>query len=563
MNYKSEYLSGAFLLLLTSVIVKVIGAVYKIPLTAFIGAVGRGYYASAYNIYIPIHTVIMGAFPIALSRICAKYRALGNQSALFSLRKSAEKIFLAVGFIASVLMVALFVPYCLVSKASEKCFYSVLFLAPSLLFSSLASVYRGWYEGCMNMRPTAVSQTIEALFKLVFGLLFARYSMAFLYNSYLESGYVLKTFAANEEEALSLIYPITSAAAVFGVTFGCFASFVYVFVYNKIKSPANPIKYSKNNKYSGELLGFSFPIMISCAVQSLFQFLDTASVQAALSLISESDLKNAYRESLALSKTAPGDTVTYVWGILSAALDFKNLVPGITMALGVCAVPAVSAAFESKNKEHLAMLINSVYKYTSIISFAGGIIIALNAKDILSLFYSKSAPDIVAACEEPVKYFALSVFIYSLAGAAVFCVQAVGKPKKSVFPFIVSGIIRVILNILLISNEKYILLGSVISGAAGYLIILIWNSEVLKKWAQIEISLLNSLIKPALIALITYFLLKKSLNYFDILSSGLIKLLMKVGFSGLVYCILCFLFKLLSFEEIFCILKTKKNGLNT
>ena len=558
LNYKSEYLSSAFLLLLTSVIVKVIGAVYKIPLTAFIGAVGRGYYASAYNICIPIHAVIMGAFPIALSRITGKYRALGNQNALSSLKSAAGKLFFKAGIIGTLLMLILFVPYCLISNASEKCFLSVLFLAPSILFSALASVYRGWYEGFMNMKPTSVSQLIEALFKLVFGLVFAKLTMAYLYNSYLETGVVLKSVASSEEEALSLIYPITSAAAIFGVTFGCFASFIYVFIYHKINNPLKRINPSDSKKYQSELVKFSFPVMISCAVQSIFQFLDTASVQAALSLISTEDLKNAYSESISLSNTADGDIATYVWGILSSALDFKNLVPGITMALGVCAVPAVCSAFESKNREHLGMLINSVYKYTAIISSAGGLIIALNAEDILSLFYQSNAPDIVIAAKQPVEYFALTVFVYSLAGAAVFCVQAIGEPKKSIAPYIVSGIIRIILNILLISNEKYILLGSVISGAAGYFIIFLWNTGVIKKYSGVKISFKDSYLKPALVGAFSYILSIYALPSINLSNSLLINLLMKVLLFAVIYCILCFLFKVLNFKEIFCVLKSKK-----
>ena len=557
-NYKSEYVSSAVLLLLTSVIVKAIGAVYKIPLTAFIGAVGRGYYASAYNICIPIHAVIMGAFPIALSRITGKYRALNNQEAIASLKSAAGKLFLKAGIIGTLLMIILFIPYCLISNASEKCFLSVLFLAPSILFSALASIYRGWYEGFMNMKPTAVSQLIEALFKLVFGLVFARLAMAYLFNTYLETGAVYGKIVSGEEEALSLIYPITSAAAIFGVTFGCFASFIYVFIYHKINNPLKRMNPKDANKYQSELLKFSFPVMISCAVQSIFQFLDTASVQAALSLISTEDLKSAYSESIALSNTADSDIATYVWGILSSALDFKNLVPGITMALGVCAVPAVSSAYESRNQEHLCMLINSVYKYTAVISTAGGLIIALNAEDILSLFYQSSAPDIVIAAKKPVEYFALSVFVYSLAGAAVFCVQAIGVPKKSIAPYIVSGIIRVILNILLISNEKYILLGSVISGGAGYFIIFLWNTAVVKKCSGVKISFKNSYLKPALVCIISCALSIYALPSINLSDSLLINLLMKIALFSAIYYILCILFKVLSFKEIFCVLKSKK-----
>ena len=393
-NLKSKYLSSAFLLLLTSIIVKIIGAVYKIPLSGFIGAVGRGYFAAAYNLYLPIHAVIMGAFPVALSRITSKYNARNNKEALCALKTGADRLFLIVGLSGMGFMLLVAKPYCDFIASSPKSIYCFLVLAPSILFSALASSYRGYYEGFLNMVPTSVSQTIEALFKMVFGLVFARVSMAQLYNEFVTNGTVLKRAVQSEEEALSLIYPLTSACAMLGVTLGCALSLIYVFIYHQINKPDYFLKQRSNSKkYQNELLSFSLPIMISCAVQSVFQFLDTASVQVALSLINVNDLKAAYYESISIANTADDDVITYVYGILSSSLDFRNLIPGITMALGVCAVPAVSSAFEMKNKEHLSLLINSVYKYTAVISFAGGIIIALCCEDILNFFYGSSAPD--------------------------------------------------------------------------------------------------------------------------------------------------------------------------
>ena len=204
------------------------------------------------------------------------------------------------------------------------------------------------------------------------------------------------------------------------------------------------------------------------------------------------------------------------------------------------------------------MLINSVFKYTSIIALGGGIIIALCSEDILKLFYSSSAPDIVVGCSDLVKYFALTAVFYSLAGTAVFCVQALGYPKKSIAPYVVSGIIRVILNILLVSNESFILLGSVISGAVGYFVMLILNLKIIKKQSMIKITKKDACVKPVFVSVLSYFLLKFVFENINFLTNVAINLLIKFTVSALIYCILCFLLKVLSFKEIFCVLKSKK-----
>lgn len=563
-SIKSKYLSSAFLLLLTSVIVKIIGAVYKIPLTSFIGAVGRGYFATAYNLCLPLHAVIMGAFPVALSRLTSKYNASGNKEAVSAVKKGSFRLFFIVGIVGTAVMLIAAKPYSVYIAASPKSLYTILVLTPSIFFSALAASYRGYYEGFMNMHPTSVSQTIEAFFKMIFGLIFARLSMSYLYNAYLKTGMVLGESAAGEEEALSLIYPLTSAAAMLGVTLGSVISLLYVWVYHQINKTGETVcDKSKTRLVQKELLAFSLPIMISCAVQSVFQFLDTATVQLALGMINQQDLKDIYAECLKSASTADDDIATYIYGLLSSAIDFKNLIPGITMALGICAVPAISSACEARNTDHLSGLINSIYKYTSLISAAGGIVLALCSRDILTFFYGISAPDIVIGCDTLVKYFALTVPVYSLAGTAVFCVQAIGVPQKSIAPYVASGIIRVVLNIILVSNERFILMGCVLAGAAGYFVMFVWNVVVVKKVSKTKFDLKNVVIKPAIISIVSYFLLNYIFKFINPGSNLLIYLLIKFTVCALVFCMLCFIFRAVDLNEITFYRKCKKNGLNT
>ena len=556
LNSKKKYLSSAFLLLVSSVIVKVIGAVYKIPLTAFIGAVGRGYFAAAYNLYLPLHAVIMGAVPIALSRLVSKYAAKDNKTMLSSLKRGAGSLFFTVGLVGTAVLVIAAKPYSEFIASSPKSIYTILVLAPSLFFSCLAACYRGYYEGFMDMKPTAVSQTLEALVKMVFGLLFAKYSMAYLYNQYINSGEIFGVRLNGEKEALGFIYPYTSAMAMLGVTFGTFLSFVYVFIYDKISKT----KTEKVSKREGrrELFYFSLPIMISCSVQSVFQFLDTSSVQLAIKGYSNEFLKSAFSSSLKLTKVADGDLSTYVWGLFCTALDFKNLIPGITMALGVCAVPAICREYEKRNTEKTDVLINSIYKYTSVVSVFMGAFIFLCSKDILGVFFIKSSPDIVQGCNETVKYFALTAPIYSLASISVYCVQAVGKPEKSILSYVISGGARCVLNYVFVSDKRLLLTGAVLSGAIGYFILFIMNMNIERRVSKTKFRLFDNVLRPVLIGVITCFLCKITYTHINFSKNLTFNLLIEFTIFGLIYCILCFFFKVLNFKEIFSILNLKK-----
>lgn len=550
-NLKSKYLSNASLLLLTSIFVKIISATYKIPLTSYIGAVGRGYFASAYNLFLPINVIVMGALPISLSRLVSKYDATSNTAMLLSIRKASRQLFSVVGFGGMAIMLLVAKPYSTLIASSPKSIYTIIILVPCILFSSLGASYEDYYEGLLNMKPTSVSQSLDAVFKMVFGLVFARYSMVYLYNAYLQTGMVLGVKANTNAQALSLIYPFTSASAMLGVALGSFASLCYVFAYDKIH-------FKNNHSYDvldvksarKELLSFAFPVLISCAVQSLFQFLDTAVVQYSLGRIEQSVLMNTYGEAIALSGVEMNDLPTYVYGLFSTALDFKNLVPGITMALGVCAVPALSRAYETKDNDQLSLLINSIYKYTAIISLFGGVALMLCSKDILTLFF-KGSYDIVVGCDNLVKGFGATVVLYSLSAVAVFSVQAIGMPEKSIKPYVVSGIIRVVLNYTLVQDERFLLMGVVISGAVGYSVMFVWNVVIVVKNAKIKLDLANIMIKPIIVFVVTIFLSTKTYEMFDFSSLTIFYLLLKIVILSTIFCILCFSLKLLKIKDIF------------
>ncbi|MCD7796553.1 MAG: hypothetical protein LUG95_02750, partial [Clostridiales bacterium] len=135
-----------------------------------------------------------------------------------------------------------------------------------------------------------------------------------------------------------------------------------------------------------ELALFCVPLLGATVVQSISNFADTASIQYALTLCSEDELLVHYPQG-------GEDVYTYVYGIYSSALDFKNLVPSVIMALGVTAVPAVSTAHESSNECFSLLMTSSIMKYTSILSCAGGVFVALFCEDMLNIFYSTDNSD--------------------------------------------------------------------------------------------------------------------------------------------------------------------------
>lgn len=558
-NAKQKYIGSAFLLLLSSIIVKAISAVYKIPLTAYIGATGRGYFNIAYNLYMPIHAVIMGGFPVALSHLVSKYNEKGDNAKIHSLKKSSSLLFFVTGVIGMAFMIVFAKPYAQIVCSSPKSIYTIFILAPNVLFSSMAACRRSLAEGHMNMVPTAVSQVLEAAFKLVFGLLFAKYSMSWLYGQYLESGAVFGVVCESEEIALSVIYPLTSAAAMGGVTVGSLLSWIYVWIYTGIKYNSYIIgKKYKTSESMREILGFSAPIIVSSVIQSISTFTDNASVQYFLSVCDRDGLMKAYETCLQMSSTPNEDTVTYIYGLFSSAQDFKMLLPGFSIALGVAAVPAISAAFESQSRERLSALANSIFKYASVIGFGGGFYLSLVAENILNILYRSSNYDIVIGCSGLVFWYGFTMIFYCLASVSVFSVQAIGCAKKSIPSFVISAAVRVGLNCLLVADYRYNLYGAVISGAAGYLVILVSNLYIFKKYSDVKYKISDLLFKPLLCAAGAFIVAKLMLKSVFGENGYVLDFVILSGIYLLFFTIVSILSKLITFSELKFLQTSKK-----
>ena len=158
---KQNLLGGAMWLVLSMVIVKVIGAVYKIPLTSILGPVGKSYYSTAYNLFIPVYSIALAGLPVAISKTVSHYVALERYRDVRNVLKASKRVFLVTGIIGTAVILAMAYPYVL-SINNFNAVYAIIVIAPSVFFCCLMSAYRGYYNGLKNMIPTATSEVLEA-----------------------------------------------------------------------------------------------------------------------------------------------------------------------------------------------------------------------------------------------------------------------------------------------------------------------------------------------------------------------------------------------------------------
>ena len=161
--------------MLSGILVKVIGAFFSIPLANLYGADGNDIFISAYYVYTAMYVISSAGLPVAVSKMISEAKALGRGGEVRRIARVTFLTFLIMGTVLSLTMILLVDEICLFIGGS--CRYAILTVAPTIFFTCIVSAVRGYFQGLSNMIPTAVSQIIEALGKLIFGLGLAWYLM--------------------------------------------------------------------------------------------------------------------------------------------------------------------------------------------------------------------------------------------------------------------------------------------------------------------------------------------------------------------------------------------------
>ncbi len=424
-NGGNGFLSGVFILSLSTVIVKVIGLACKIPLIRLLGAEGMGYFNSAVEIHALLCVISTAGLPVALSILVSSCRERNDGAGIRKIWRTALALFLLIGGIGT-LALSFFTQAIADGVGNPDAAASITAIAPSLFFVCFASAVRGYFQGFGYMTPTAVSQLIEALGKLAFGVLFAHLA--------LDSGKSL---------------PVAAAYSVFGITLGTAVSAMYLLV-SKIKNKRYNVgdltQRSIEQKTVRTLLKIAFPITISSAVLSVTRMIDMSLILRRLSDVGVSSSR-----------------ANEIYGSYTTlALPVFSLVPSLITPIALSLVPQLSAAIEKRSGEGQARVLSDSMRLTVLFAIPSSMGIALYARPILSILFSGQYEAIEIA----------SPLLSILGGSVLFsCVitttnAVLQSYRKTVLPIIsmaVGSAIKIVSAYILIGIEEIGVYGAPIS----------------------------------------------------------------------------------------------------
>ena len=473
---KQNFLQSSLILIASAALAKVIGAIFRIPLANMLGGTGMGYFSSAYGIFMTVYAVSATGIPVAAAKLTAEKSSSDNGAELKDVKRTALTVCALTGLAFTLLMLLLAYPFCCFISRSPESVFAVAMIAPSVFFGCVTAAYRGYREGLRNMYPTAVSQVIEAVVKLVSGLTCCAAVFKLTPAQLEQTAAVLgKIFPFKELSRLSadeLIMPLAAAAAISGVTFSTFAGMVCVMICEK--SANDPFKHAKgsfSNIISKQLTKIIIPVAAGALISNLTSLIDLATITRSLekAVHTAPELFADYINIGIKAELLPN----FFYGSFTGlAVTVFNLIPSFTNMFGKSAVPSIAGACAEGNADAVKNAVKNVIFTAAYVSVPCGIGISAIAPDILRLLFPMRSVE-TEICSLSLRILGIGVIFLSVSSVLFAALQAVGRSDVPVKIMLWGVAVKLAGNILLVSVPEFNVAGAAASTVICYGVIMI------------------------------------------------------------------------------------------
>ena len=459
---QNTFFGGAAILAVGIMVVKLIGMFYRIPLVNVIGEQGMADFNNAYNIYAVLLTISTAGLPVAVSKLVSEANALGRKNQVQKIFKLALALFLTLGTLSFLLM--FFRADLLAGMMhDEKAAAGIRALAPAVICVGCLSAFRGYTQGHTNMTPTAVSQIIEALCKLVIGLALA---------------YWLIRNGATQD--------VAAAGAITGVTVGTVMALGYM-ILTYLRGRGSRVLSKDRPDEAGailkSILQIAIPITLSSSMVGIVTVIDSSLVQGQLQrvLLEDPDSWKLYQEfidfsdltsamlvwqgSLASGTAANAATLAAqvaenvpsavavnelildisrtLYGNYSSALTIYNLPTSLMAAITASVIPAVSAALARSDKPGAARVSGSALRITALLAFPMGVGLFVLGTPIIQLLFPALTAEIAGPLLSELGIATLFVCMMLVCNSIL---QAHGFVNLPVIVMLLGGVLKILNN---------------------------------------------------------------------------------------------------------------------
>ncbi len=503
---KSEksFISGALILSLGGLLAKILGALYRIPLTNIIGSYGMGLYQLVFPPYILFLTVAQAGIPVALSKLIAENNQLGNFDRSRKIFRSAFIFLTVLGAVCVALMAGLS-NVIAKSQGNAETATAFLIVAPALLFVPVTNALKAYFQGNMNMVPSGITTVIEQIVKLAVGLYCAVKFMPDVHKAVMGAVFAITVSEFGSMVIMSIVYLAHARKNKFGkVTVGI----------SDVKSIASPI------------FALAIPVALGGFAMQMSQVIDSVMVVNLL--------------------TVPNATEMY--GLWTGPVNSMLGLPiALSSGVAVSALPSITKTFYSNDKEKLAKSFNSAMKLTFVISLPCAFGMIALSRPILQLLYDGLPQNEIYVSSVLLSLSGLSIVFLAVMQTSVSVCQAVGKPYASVIIISFAIVVKAVVNLVLLPNPSVNIYGAAISETLCYLFATVCVIIYLKVKIGLKIDTSQCVLKPMAAGLLMTLCITVAIAFANNVFGTTVGTLALIALSGAVY--FATLFALKAFDK--------------
>jgi stage V sporulation protein B len=480
-----SFVKGAAILGFAGLVVKIIGAIFRIPLSNIIGTEGMASYQVAYPIYAALVVISTAGLPTAISRMVSERVSVGDHRSAHKVFQKAFKVLLLIGILSTAVMLAVAGPVANAANIPEARL-SLVMIAPALLFVSLLSAYRGYFQGLQLMMPTALTQIVEQLIKLAAGLYFA--SLWWTPEApHMGAAGALLGVSLSEVVALALI----------------------IVMYNRKKREIKDkrrmlpgIQFKAKRSILADLLIIALPIALGGCIMPLVGAADTFIITNQMAGIDYS----------AYNPLTPKANYGVLTGLVNPLINMPAV---LSLALCMSLVPALSEARALNNRAMISSRSAMGFKLGLLIGLPCAVGMYLLAEPIIRLLY---ASDKITAAElavggELLRILAIGVLFLTLLQTLTGILQGAGHQFVPLVNLSIGAVVKVVLSLVLIRIPSLNINGAAIGTAACYGIAAVLNVIAVARLTKPDIRFLSGFVAPiistAAMGAVTWFLFQR------------------------------------------------------
>jgi stage V sporulation protein B len=476
-NSRTGFLVQGTILALASLISRIIGLIYRIPLTNIIGDAGNDLYSCAFEIYNNLLIISSCSLPLAVSKLVSANIARGRKNNVYRILKCALIFGTVTGSVAALILLfgAEFITDTIMNTPYS--IFAVRVLVPVLLIVAILGVLRGFFQGLGTMMPSAVSQVLEQIANAIVSV----WAAYVLFDRGTKIGAVL----GNAEQYAAAYGAMggtigTGVGAFVGLLFTAFVLVVYLRVFKRQMKKERAAKVDSYSTIFVTLVTTIVPVLLSTTIYNCNNLIDISVYKH----IAEFQGYSA-AEYGAWNGIYTGKYTTLI-----------NVPIAIASALATSSVPALTAAYASGRKEDARAQIATATRFISVIAFPCAVGMGVLASPILQMLFRDSS----ALAAHMLQFGSLSIIFFSLSTLSNGLLQGVNRMKEPIKNAAIALILQLVILIALMFLLDLNIYAMVFANVSFGFIMYLLNSYSLKKYSGYRQEVRKTFLVPAVSA---------------------------------------------------------------